>query len=232
MNLKLTELQEFSVYARDEKIGLVHSFYFDDLSWKIRYVVVDINHWIPKRGILISPESIFDMDIDERKIFLTMDKLKIERGPGVDAHPPVSRQKERERIHHFDWIDYMESQNTPIPSHFGIGDQQESFSDMIEYAKKYAKRRSKYEKHLRSTRAILNYNVHAVDGILGRLEDFITENRTWIIKRLVVDIGDWLPGRKIIIDTHTVVQISWDQRDISLRVTKYFIKSNPVFIRE
>ena len=46
-----------SIAAIDGDIGSIRDLYFDDITWTIRYLVVDTGSWLPGRQVLISPLS-------------------------------------------------------------------------------------------------------------------------------------------------------------------------------
>lgn len=50
------ELIAARVVAQDGEVGRVEDLYFDDRSWRVRYLVVDAKDWI-NREVLISPEA-------------------------------------------------------------------------------------------------------------------------------------------------------------------------------
>ncbi len=51
----------FTIRATDGEIGKVAEFYFDDLSWTVRYLVVNTGNWLAERLVLISPIAIGEM---------------------------------------------------------------------------------------------------------------------------------------------------------------------------
>jgi hypothetical protein len=52
---------------------------------------------------------------------------------------------------------------------------------------------------LRNASAINGYTVAANDGPLGTVNDFLFDDSTWLIRWLVVDTGNWLSGRKVLL---------------------------------
>jgi hypothetical protein len=52
--------------------------------------------------------------------------------------------------------------------------------------------------HLRSTRSY-RYDIHATDGDIGEVEDFIIDDVSWKIHFLIVETGNWFSGKKVII---------------------------------
>jgi hypothetical protein len=47
--------------------------------------------------------------------------------------------------------------------------------------------------------AINGYAIEASDGRLGTVSDLLFEEVSWVVRLLVVDTGNWLPGRKVLL---------------------------------
>ena len=47
--------------------------------------------------------------------------------------------------------------------------------------------------------AINGYAIEASDGRLGTVSDFLFEDVSWINRWLVVDTGNWLSGREVLL---------------------------------
>jgi len=50
--------------------------------------------------------------------------------------------------------------------------------------------------NLLSTKQVMEYSIHAVDGNIGHVEDFIIDDEGWIIRYMAIDTSKWLPGSK------------------------------------
>lgn len=53
--------------------------------------------------------------------------------------------------------------------------------------------------HLRSTDKVTGYSIMAVDGKIGDIDDFIIDDCKWNLDFMVIDTGNWCPGKKVII---------------------------------
>ena len=42
------------VIATDGEIGSIRNFLFDDQSWTIRYLVVDVGGWLSRRAVVLA----------------------------------------------------------------------------------------------------------------------------------------------------------------------------------
>jgi hypothetical protein len=64
--------------------------------------------------------------------------------------------------------------------------------------------------NLRSTREVIGYRIHATDGQIGHVEDFIVSDEDWVIRYLVADTRKWLPGRSVLVSLEWVRNMSWE----------------------
>ena len=70
--------------ALDGPIGSVDDVYFDEQTWKTRYLVIDTGKWLPGRKVLVVPEAMGEPWHDLRAIPL---KLSREQIQSVEASP-------------------------------------------------------------------------------------------------------------------------------------------------
>ncbi len=80
---------------------------------------------------------------------------------------------------------------------------------------------------LRSVKELLGYQVQAMDGELGKVDDFYFEDREWTIRYLVVDTGEWLANRKVLIYSFALEHPSWAQRKFPIHFSKDMVKKSP-----
>jgi hypothetical protein len=84
--------------------------------------------------------------------------------------------------------------------------------------------------HLRSTKELIGYKIHAQDGDIGHVEDFVVHEDDWIIRYMVIDTRNWLPGRKVIIPPDWWIKdISWADSEVVVNVKREDIKKSPEF---
>ena len=81
--------------------------------------------------------------------------------------------------------------------------------------------------HLRSVRQVTGYHVEATDGDAGHIEDFIVEEGTWVIRYVVVDTRNWLPGKKVLLSPWWLKDFDWARRTAMADVSSEDIKSAP-----
>ena len=91
---KLGSLKGYKLNALDGELGEVEEFYFDDQHWTIRYLVADTGTWLTGKQVLISPYAIGGVIHHGRILSIDLTTKRIERGPSLDSHLPMSGQFE------------------------------------------------------------------------------------------------------------------------------------------
>jgi hypothetical protein len=83
--------------------------------------------------------------------------------------------------------------------------------------------------HLRSIEAVTGYHIHASDGEIGHVEDFLVEDADWSIHYLVVDTKNWWPGKKVLISPRSAQKIDWMGKQVNLDVNRQKVKDSPTY---
>jgi len=65
------------------------------------------------------------------------------------------------------------------------------------------------------------------DGEIGYTFDFLFDDSKWIIRYLVVDTGNWLTGRKILISPHSISEVNLNNKSLKIDLTKDQIENSP-----
>jgi hypothetical protein len=198
----LKTLTGSSVVATDGEIGTVRNFLFDGLSWTIHYLVVDVGTWFNRQDVVLAISAVEQPDREKRTINVCLTKEQVRDSPNVDTEKPVSRQQEIAMEEYWGKIAYW------VSTELGGGAQ-------IPTGRKYPVH-SKEDPHLRSAWDLLDYEVWATDGEIGRLEGFITDDASWHIGYLDVKAGIWLLDRSVLIPTRWIESVSWDNCRVNL----------------
>jgi PRC-barrel domain len=80
---------------------------------------------------------------------------------------------------------------------------------------------------LRSVKEILGYTIRATDGEIGQAHDLYFDDQAWTVRYLVVDTGNWLSGRRVLLSTACLGQPDWKQRIFPVMQTQYQIEHSP-----
>ena len=75
--------------------------------------------------------------------------------------------------------------------------------------------------------AINGYAIEASDGLLGTVSDLLFEDVGWAIRWLVVDTGNWLPGRRVLLPLSVLGQPDRALRHFPVKLTMQQVKDSP-----
>jgi hypothetical protein len=71
------------------------------------------------------------------------------------------------------------------------------------------------------------YALHAEDGAIGSVRDFLFDDRTWLIRWLVVDTGHWLPGRRVLLPPTALAAVNHTERAFNVELTRQQVRDCP-----
>lgn len=78
-----------------------------------------------------------------------------------------------------------------------------------------------------SFKAIKGSSLSSLDGELGSVRDLLFEDAGWKIQYLIVDLGDWLPGRKILLPPTAVGNPDSKSGTLPVALTREQIRNSP-----
>jgi uncharacterized protein YrrD len=231
-------LKNQEVGASDGNIGEIKDLYFDDHAWVVRYLVVDTGNWLESRKVLISPISVEHATMTTRILHLSITKKQVENSPSIDTDKPISRQNESAYLNHYGYPDYWGGVGIWGGSMYPYGVLPNSFNranridrEQAESAYRRAERdrHDQDDPHLRSSREVMGYHVHAKDGDIGHVEDVLIEDETWAIRYLVLNTSNWWIGHKLLVSPQWITDISWSDAKVSISLTREAVQNAPHF---
>jgi sporulation protein YlmC with PRC-barrel domain len=75
--------------------------------------------------------------------------------------------------------------------------------------------------------AINGYTIVETDGELGSVKDLLVDDNAWVVRWLIVDTGNWLPGRKVLLPPAVLGTPDREMRQFSVKLTKQQVKDSP-----
>ncbi len=232
MQRSVKSLIGYTMGATDGEIGKVKEFYFDDKTWMIRYVIVETGNWLSGRKVLISPVSLLKADSDSEVLSVNLTREQIKNSPDIDTEKPVSVQQEMELYNYYPWGNYWGGSlwgggigttgmmmGPSIPVEEAVGAEYNAAPGT----------EGDGNPHLRSTDTVKGYNIRANDGAIGDVEDFIIDDSSWKIDFMVVDTGNWFPGKKVLISPKWIKQVEWETSSVVVNASVEKVKNSPEF---
>jgi len=209
------ELTGYRILSIDDILGKLKDIFFDEIEWNIRYLVADTGKWLKGRRVLISPSSCGTPNWGAKIIPVSLTKQEIENSPDISEKIPVSVAIEKELAQYYQWPAYWTT-----PGAFPVGNDSKS-AEKVENIEKTI--------HVRSTEEVIGYRILAKNGEIGHVDDFILEDDTWIIRYMIVDTRNWLPGRKVLISPQWVEKLDWKNQQVHIHLLREIIEKGPVY---
>ena len=217
-------LTGYKLHSLDGEIGRVKEFYFDDHHWTIRYLVADTGSWLTGRQVLISPYALIAVNREEQTIAIDLFKKQIEDSPSLNSDKPVSHQFEDGYYGYYGWPMYWSG-----PYMWGL------YPYIVRDRKNLIKNThdpKTWDHHLRSTYEVSGYYIHAKDGELGHVEDFVIDDATWAIRYLIVGTRNWWPGKKVLVSPRWIERVSWSESKVFINLSRETIQQSPEYTEE
>jgi uncharacterized protein YrrD len=221
----IKDLLGFRIAAKDGDIGMVKDFYFDDESWTVRYLIVQTGDWL-SREVLISPEAVIDHSWEAGTFSVGITREQVRDSPDIDTEKPVSRQQEAELAKYYPWQSYWGSGFYP-GGVWGIV-QPAPRVDPRTIREVDRREISPEDGHLRSSKKVTGYHIHAADGDVGHVANFIFDDQTWQIAYLLVDTHNWIGGKKVLVAVKHVQHVEWINSKVVVDLTIEAIKNSEV----
>jgi hypothetical protein len=230
------DLRNYTIQATDGDVGKIHEFYFDDKDWTIPYLVIDTGHWLPGRKIIISPDAFGPADQAKRVLPVALTKEEVRSRPDVTRERAVSAHYEGSKI--------LSNYAGPPVDRIGGGLFEEAYigmdpDSMIQTVKAKEEAEERLSKNIQkvrtsgaillSTKQVSGYYIQAQDGEVGHVEDFIIDDDTWMIRYIVIDTVNWLPGKRVLVSSAWVEGIDWDSSKVYIDLSRAAIQNSPEY---
>ncbi|MGD1149535.1 MAG: PRC-barrel domain-containing protein, partial [Thermoanaerobaculaceae bacterium] len=207
----------------------VQECYFDDVSYTVRYVVVDTGGWLGERKVLLSPIAFRAMDWEHKRITAALTKAQVEKSPDIDTQKPVSRQHEILYYGYYGYTPYWDGSYLwgayPYPGSRPVL----SAADLERERRWNWEANDWNDPHLRSSREVTGYHIHATDGDIGHVKDFLVDDHSWEIRYMVVDTTNWWPGKKVLVAPDWISEVNWAESKVHVQLGREKIRTSPEY---
>lgn len=216
----LKRLVGYRIVAKDGELGHARDFYFDDSTWRIRYLVVDFDKHQQGRQVLLAPDVLREPDWSSGVVPVDLTVEQVRNSPDSSTDLPVSRQHEVRLAGYYHWMPYWVSPGpdgmTSLPA--------------VTVPPPVERVEHPGDPHLRSLVDVASYGVKASDGEIGCIQDFLGHTgRSWVIRYAVVNTRRWLPGRNVLIAPMWLERVDWETKLVHVALTREEIRNSEPF---
>lgn len=211
-----------SIDASDGSIGTVSDLLFHGQTWSLRWVVVSMGMFSGHR-VLMPLSAVVSVDTVGRSLAVDVTREQVEDSAELDVDAPVSRRHERSLFGH-GWKPYL----VPRAAVPGAASGQPIAGGATKAPGSYG-RPDEGDPHLRSINEVTGYYVHARDGYIGHIEDFVVDTDAWAVRYLVVDTVNWWPGKQALVSPAAFTEVSWIAKTVDADLTREQIQGAPEY---
>jgi uncharacterized protein YrrD len=210
-----------TVKGTDGEIGALEDFYFEEDRWTVRYLLVDTGKWFSGKRVLISPMSVRN-GWGRTGIRLGLTKDQVWNSPEFKDGEPLSHTGESHVLAYYGYPDYWGA-----ASIWGNFDNPAALIEAAPREKAASEGIDPEARHLRSIKKSTGYHLHARNGEIGHVDDFLIGEESWRIRYLLVDTSNWIGGRSVIVSPETVERIDKEDSLLYVAVERDTIKHAP-----
>lgn len=221
----------FTIEASDGRIGTVHDVLFDDIDWIIRWLVVDTGGDAAEHKVLLPISALGTPDASSRQFPVNLTMQQVRDSPDVEMDLPVSRQIEEALYNFYGWAPYWRNSGSLISNSVvkPIAIPLQIFEPNLTGLDTASAALPAGDPNLRSVAGVTQYNIHATDGNIGHIDDFLVQDENWIIRYIIVDTGNWWPGERVLISPGAMREINWEEKTFYLNVDRQRVKDSPLY---
>ena len=224
-------IKGYAIKASDGQLGVVSDFLFADDGWRIKWLVVDTGKWLPGRLVLVHPGALGQPDAARRQFPVALTKQQVEDSPSISTDQPVSRQMEARLYNHYGWdpawgethfqAGAISSRLVPPPYLAGASPHDVTHNEALSTPQG--------DPHLRSIAAVRGYVIHAKDGAIGLILDFLFDDTDWSLRYIKADTGTWWSGTQVLLAPAVVRSINSKENTMSVDLTRSQIQGSPKY---
>ncbi|MEN6546883.1 MAG: BON domain-containing protein, partial [Armatimonadia bacterium] len=185
--------------------------------------------WLSGRKVLLSPVALGEPDWESRTFSANLTIAQVRDSPDVNTAGPISRQHEMDLSGYYAWPMYWGSQYSS-GTKYGTAPFGPQMYIKTESQDEGSTPESHGDPQLRSTGRITDDHVEATDGAIGHVEDCIIDDQSWMVRFLVVETHNWLPGgRRVLIAPESIMSVEWDESKVIVGLSQEAIAGSPEF---
>jgi len=74
---------------------------------------------------------------------------------------------------------------------------------------------------------VRGFHIHATDGQIGHVDDFLMDEASWSIRYMVVDTSNFIGGKWVVVSPDMIKRIDWGHLRVDVALTRAEIRNGP-----
>ncbi len=207
-------IKGYQIAASDGDVGHVDDILIDEASWTVRWLIVHTGSWLDQRSVCLPAWSLTPPDPEAHHMTVDLTRRQIEGSPEVGEDDRLSPADQAIVAGY-----YAEASRAKIDAEAGG----------VATLARHPLLNLEASTRLFSLKALMNATVEAVDGEIGHVESLILDDRTWVVKYLMVHTGGWWADKKVLILPATVTSVDDIRGSIDLIVDREKVRGSPPY---
>ncbi len=223
-----------TIHAADGTIGRADDLLADTDRWTIRYLVVTTGEWLGRR-VLISPMAVTQA-WEGDAVHVTLTREQVRSSPDADPQRPLTRDQEAMLLQYYGhpvywggadlWGAYgfpaalmgapPEPLAPPVLANVTAEQRDASIGSPGEAA------------NLVSLADVTGFHIHASDGEIGHVDDFLIDETSWQVQYIRLDTSNWIGGKAVALSPRVMREIDRADRAIRVALSRDQVKASPL----
>ncbi|MEO6901843.1 MAG: PRC-barrel domain-containing protein [Bacteroidia bacterium] len=198
------------IHAIDGEIGKVTDFYFDNVTYTVRYLVVETGSFLFSREIMLSTQSLVPSDFEKEGFMTNLTIQQIENCPHADTKRRIADVEEEVRL-----LTYYKLKN---------------YRNIFDVAVETAVT-EKHPASLHSVNEITEMEVSCTDANVGKVRDVLVDGKSWKINHLIVDAFK-ISGKEVLIPTSSLSELKPNNSFLLVNLSSEEIANKPEYFSD
>lgn len=216
-----------AVHCTDGEVGSLDDFYFEENRWTVRYLLVGTGRWSTGRRVLISPMSV-QGEWGRMGFHLNLTREQVKNSPEFQEAETLTRDYESGVLGYYGYPAYWGAANV-----WGTFDNPAALvtgpSIAVTAERTATATMDPEERELRSIKRSTGYHIHARDGEIGHVDDFLIGQESWRVRYLLADTSNWIGGRAVIVSADAFERVDRERGLLYVGATRDQIAKAPAF---
>lgn len=220
MKRSLKTITDFKLHTKDNTSGKVKDLLFDEKLWIIRYIEADFGNLFTSKRVLIPKAFWENPDWKNEEMTLPITDAEIDKCPDIEKHRPVSREYEAELHKYYRVNPYWPTANLGLAGGFYPPRPIAIPNKVVE--------EKDINTVLRSFDEIRGYELQALDGKIGHIDDLLVDVDDWQLIYVIVDTSNWhFWSKKVMVPVFSLHNINYVNREVTIDMSTETIKNAP-----
>ena len=85
---------------------------------------------------------------------------------------------------------------------------------------------------LHQSKNLKGFKLDSQGGAIGNVNEFLIDDETWSIRYLIINSGNWLPGKRFLVSPQWISSISWAASEVFVTLDRDVVRQSPEYLNQ